>query len=475
MFNNFTELKDYCAQNQIKMIDFKMIDLTGRWRHLTIPVQRLEEKIMTSGIGFDGSNYGYAPTEKSDMVFIPDLKTAFHDPFTEVATISMIGDIFVIGEPHYKFEQDPRAIADATEEYLKKTGIADEVRIGPEFEFYVFDNMNYEIKPYGVSHSIDAKQAEWNTYSGQDNLGYKVPLKSGYHVDLPYDVLYNLRSEMCMLLEERGVQVKYHHHEVGGPGQLEIEVEFGNLREMADKSMLIKYIIKNAAIKAGKTATFMPKPIMGEAGSGLHVHMHLFKDGKPLFYDKEGYSALSKTALYFIGGILKHARAISAFADPSTNSYKRLIPGYEAPVNICFATANRSSVIRIPDYAKKPEDKRFEYRAGDGTANPYLAYSAMIMAGIDGVKNKIDPIAAGYGPYDINLYDLSDDEKKKIKSLPQSLNEALDALEEDNDFLTVNGVFPKRLIEVWIKQKRKEAATINTIPHPAEFSLYYDI
>ncbi len=474
MFKTFEDLKDYCQQNDIKMIDFKMIDLNGRWRHLTIPAERFTEKTMESGIGFDGSNYGFAPTEKSDMVFIPDLASAFLDPFCSVATLCMIGDIFVIGNPHKRFDQDPRAIADAAEEYLRQSGIADEIRIGPEYEFFVFDNMRYRLNPNEISMKLDAKQAEWNS-AQEDSLGFKVPNKGGYHIDQPFDVLYNLRSEMCMLLEERNVKVKYHHHEVGGSGQLEIEVEFGNLKEMADKTMLVKYIVHNAAFAAGKTATFMPKPVLGEAGSGLHVHMHLFKNGEPLFYDEKGYSGLSETALYFIGGILRHAAAISAFANPSTNSYKRLIPGYEAPVNICFATANRSAVIRVPDYAKRPEDKRFEYRAGDGTANPYLAYSAMLMAGIDGIKNKIDPTAEGYGPYDMNLYNLSNKEKKKIKSLPRSLEESLEALKKDNDFLTANGVFPKRLLEVWIDQKIKEAMKINLTPNPAEFGLYYDI
>lgn len=474
MFRNYQECKKYCQDNEIKMIDFKMIDIDGRWRHLTIPVDRFTEQTMVGGIGFDGSNYGFAPTEKSDMVFIPDLSSAFEDPFCSIKTLCMIGDIFVIGNPHRRFEQDPRTIADAAEAYLRESGFADEIRMGPEFEFFVLDRMSYDLQPNNMGFTLDAEQAVWNS-GREDSLGFKVPKKGGYHVDAPFDILYNLRSEMCMLLEERGVKIKYHHHEVAGPGQLEIEVEFGNLKEMADKSMLIKYIIKNAAFKAGRSATFMPKPIFGEAGSGLHVHMHLFKNGEPVFFDENGYSGLSQTAMYFIGGILRHAKSISGFANPSTNSYKRLVPGYEAPVNICFATANRSSVIRVPAYAKRPQDKRFEYRAGDGTANPYLAYSAMLMAGIDGVKNKIDPVKEGFGPYDTNLYNLSDEEKKKIKSLPRNLDEALDALEADHGYLTANGVFPERLIEIWIKQKRKQAAEVNTMPHPAEFALYYDI
>lgn len=476
MFNSFEELESYCQQNKIKMIDFKMIDLLGRWRHLTIPVGRFTPSTLTSGIGFDGSNYGYAPVEKSDMVFIPDLKTAFLDPFCDVPTISMIGDIFVIGNPHRRFEQDPRTIADAAENYLKSTGIADEMRTGPEFEFFIFDHVSYEALPQRSGFEIDTEQAEWNSGNNELlNQGFKIPVKGGYHIDQPFDVLYNLRSEMCILMEERGVKVKYHHHEVAGPGQVEIEVEFGSMREMADKTMLTKYIVRNAAFKAGKTATFMPKPIAGEAGNGLHVHMHLFKDGEPIFYDENGYSGLSKQALYFIGGILKHAPALCALTNPSTNSYKRLVPGYEAPVSICYATANRSAVIRIPDYAKQPSEKRFEYRAGDGTANPYLAYSAMLMAGIDGMLNKIDPEEQGYGPYDLNLYDLPESEKNKIKGLPATLDEALDALAADHEFLLAGNVFPKRLLEIWIARKRKEASKVSTAPHPAEFGLYYDL
>jgi len=388
----------------------------------------------------------------------------------------MIGDIFVIGNPHRRFEQDPRAIATVAEEYLRSEGIADEIRIGPEFDFFVFDHLSYEVLPNRCGFEIDADQAEWNSGLSEEwNLGYKIPLKGGYHIDQPFDLNYNLRSEMCLLLEERGVKVKYHHHEVAGPGQMEIEVEFGSLREMADKTMLTKYIIRNAAYQAGKTATFMPKPLFGEAGSGMHVHMHLFKNGQPIFFAADGYANLSKEALFFIGGILSHAPAICGFANPSTNSYKRLVPGYEAPVNVCFASANRSAVIRIPDYANTPKQKRFEYRAGDATCNPYLAYSAMLMAGIDGIQKQIDPIAEGFGPFDVNLYHLPEEEKKQIKALPASLDSALDALEKDHKFLLAGNVFPKRLLEIWIEQKRKEASRIALTPHPAEFALYYDL
>lgn len=477
MFRNYEEVKTFCTEHAIKMIDFKMIDLIGRWRHLSIPISRFTPATLTCGIGFDGSNYGFAAVENSDMVFVPDISTAFYDPFTEVPTLSMIGDIYVIAEPdNYRFRQDPRAVALHAEKYLKVTGIADEMRIGPEFEFHVFDNVTYECSPQKIGYSIDAEQAIWNSGDTQyQNLGYKIPLKGGYHITPPQDILYDLRARMCLLLEENNIPVKYHHHEVGGPGQIEIEVEFGGTKEMADKTMLSKYLIKNLAFSEGKTVTFMPKPVYAEAGNGLHVHMHLFKNGKPVFYDANGYSNLSKEALYFIGGLLKHAPALLAFTNPSTNSYKRLVPGYEAPVSICFATANRSAVIRIPAYVKTPEQKRFEFRSSDATCNPYFAYAAMLMAGIDGIKNKIDPTAEGFGPFDINLYSLPPEEQAKIKSLPRSLEEALNALQNDHDFLTIADVFPQELIDRWIECKRKEAQKVNEIPHPMEFELYYDL
>lgn len=477
MFKTYEEVMGYCREEQIQMIDFKMIDLLGRWRHLSIPTNRFTPDTLKYGIGFDGSNYGFAPVEKSDMVFIPDITTAVHDPFTDVPTLSMIGDVFVIAQPeNYRFDQDPRTIAFKAEDYMRNLQIADEMRIGPEYEFHVFDHVNYECLPHRSGYSIDAEQAIWNSgESDYQNLGYKIPLKGGYHIAPPQDILYDLRSRMCLLMEENDIPVKYHHHEVGGPGQIEIEVEFGGMCEMADKTMLAKYLIKNLAFQEGKTVTFMPKPLYGEAGNGLHVHMHLFKNGEPLFYDENGYSGLSKDALYFIGGLLKHAPAVLAFTNPSTNSYKRLVPGYEAPVSLCFATANRSAVIRVPAYAKSPMQKRFEFRSSDATCNPYLAFSAILMAGLDGIQNQIDPTAEGFGPYDINLYNLPPEERAKIKALPKTLDEALDALEKDHDFLLAGGVFPKRLIEVWIETKRKESRRILDQPHPLEFEMYYDL
>ena len=476
MFSDLKELKTWCEKNNIKMADFMMVDINGWWRHLTMPIERLTDDTMKYGVGFDGSNYGFAPVEASDMVFIPDLTTAHPDVFCEVPTISMIGNVYVIDLPNNKrFEQDPRNVVQNAEMYLRSTGIADEFLISPEFEFYVFDNMNYMVTPNFSKFNINAEQAVWNSGSETNNSGYTVPRKAGYHIAPPLDRLNGFRSRVALYMEKQGIKVKYHHHEVAGPGQIEIEVEFGSIMEMADKTMMTKYIIKNTAAAEGKSATFMPKPIFDEAGSGLHVHMHLFKKGKPLFYDKNGYSQLSETALQFIGGVLKHAAALCAFTNPSTNSYKRLVPGYEAPVTVGFATSNRSSVIRIPAYAKSPETKRFELRSPDGTCNPYYAYSAILMAGIDGIQKKTDPVKEGFGPYDFNLYQLSDREKKKIKSLPKSLDEALDALEKDHAFLTKEGVFTERLIEVWLANKRAELARYNQFPAPIEFELYYHL
>lgn len=476
MFDSLKDAKQFCADHGIKMVDFMMIDLDGRWRHLSMPIGRFTEDTLENGIGFDGSNYGFAPVEKSDMVFVPDLKSAYVDGFAEVPTLAMIGDVFAIDLPHNRrFDQDPRNVAVHAEEYMKKLGIADEMRIGPEFEFYVFDHVSYSVQPNGSGFSVDTDQAEWNTGNNGENLGYKMPLKGGYHMAPPLDKLSGFRSRVTMLMERQGILVKYHHHEVGGPGQLEIEVEMGSMLEMADKTMMTKYLIKNSAIAENKTATFLPKPIFGEAGSGMHVHIHLFKNGEPLFYDVNGYSQLSDTAHYFIGGLLTHVRALCAFTNPSTNSYKRLIPGYEAPVTIGYATANRSSVIRIPAYAKSPDKKRFELRSPDGTCNPYYAFAAILMAGLDGIQKEIDPAKEGYGPYDCNLYNLSAEEQKRIKQLPRSLDESLDALEADHEFLTAGGVFPQKLIEIWIEKRRQDAAAYNRLPHPVEFEKYFDL
>ncbi|HAW70938.1 MAG TPA: type I glutamate--ammonia ligase [Firmicutes bacterium] len=474
MFSNFGELERYCKEQGVKMIDFKLIDLSGRWRHITIPIERLAPSLMEDGIGFDGSNYGFASVESSDMVFVPDLSTAMMDPFWEMPTLSLIGDVISLHD-HKPFTHYPRAIAKASEKYLATTGIADRCLLGPEFEFYLFDRVAFDLQPHSTSMQIETAQARWTSGDNFNNNGYQINHKGGYHITPPMDTSHDYRNEVTRMLEERGVPIKYHHHEVGGPGQLELEVESGPLTVMADRSMLIKYFIRNSAAAWGKTATFLPKPLYGEAGSGMHVHFWLFKGQEPLFFDPAGYSSLSKTALYSIGGILKHTPALLGLTNPSTNSYRRLIPGYEAPVSICYATSNRSAVIRVPGYAKTPANKRFEFRSSDATCNPYLAYAGILMAAIDGIKNKIDPVAEGFGPYDINIFELPPAERDKIKSLPHNVEEALNALAADHAFLTTGGVFPEKLIEKWIETKLAESRQIDARPNPYEVATYYDL
>ena len=459
--------------NDIKMVDFKMVDINGQFRHVTIPAQNFNEDTMKDGVGFDASNYGYAVVEKSDMVFIPDPDTALIDPFCDIPTLSMTGNAMIIDYPENRpLAQYPRNIVLAAEEYMKKTGIADEMLILPEFEFYLFDDVAWDVSHNRIAAEIDADQAPWNTYN--EGYGNVIGSQKAYHVAKPLDTSFECRSEMCMEIEKAGIPVKYHHPEVGAAGQFEIEPKLGKMSKMADGTMMIKYIIRNVAAKYGKTATFMPKPVYNEAGSGMHVHMLLLKNGEPVFSDDNGYSHLSQDAHYFMGGLLKHISALCALTNPSTNSFKRLVPGFEAPVTVGYATSNRSAVIRIPAYAKTPNMRRFELRNPDATCNPYFAYAAILMAGLDGIKNKIDPHKNGWGPYDVNLYTLSDKEQKKLKQLPSRLDDALDALEKDHAFLTEGGVFPEELIKNFVKTKRAELAQFNAIPHPAEFDKYFN-
>ena len=460
--------------NNIEMVDFKMVDINGQYRHVTIPAKNFNETTMQNGIGFDASNYGYAVVEKSDMVFIPDPDTAVVDPFCTIPTLSMTGNAMIIDYPNNRpLPQYPRNIIRAAVQYMRDLGIADTMKILPEFEFYLFDDVTWGIAGDHISATVDAKQSYWN--SDVEGKGVIVPKQKNYHIAKPFDVSYECRSEMCMLMEEMGIEINYHHPEVAASGQFEIEPQLGEVVHMADATMMIKYIIHNTALKYGKSATFMPKPIYGEAGSGMHVHMLLMKDGQPVFSDDNGYSNLSKEAHWFMGGLLKHIASLCALTNPSTNSFKRLVPGFEAPVTVGYATSNRSAVIRIPAYAKAPELRRFELRNPDATCNPYFCYAAILMAGLDGIKNKIDPHENGWGPYDFNLYHLSDEEKAKLKGLPTTLEGALDALEADHDYLTVGGVFPEELLTNFIKGKRAECAELAKIPHPAEFDKYYNL
>jgi len=460
--------------NDIKMIDFKIVDINGQYRHVTIPASQFSEDTLKDGIGFDASNYGYAVVEKSDMVFIPDLDTAIVDPFCEVPTLSVTGNAMIIDYPENRpLDQYPRNIVLAAEQYMKDSGIADTMLILPEFEFHLFDNVGWSVKPNSIGMGIDVDQAYWN--SDVEGHGCVIPHQKAYHIAKPFDRSYECRSEMCLEMEKAGIPIKYHHPEVGAAGQFEIEPMLGQMSKMADATMMIKYIIHNTALKYGKVATFMPKPVYGEAGNGMHVHMLLLKDGQPVFSDDEGYAHLSKTAHYFMGGLLKHISSLCAITNPSTNSFKRLVPGFEAPVTVGYATSNRSAVIRIPAYAKTPELRRFEIRNPDATCNPYLCYAAILMAGLDGVKNQIDPHENGWGPYDMNLYHLPEEEKAKLQALPTTLDAALDALEADHDYLTAGGVFPEHLIKNFIANKRKECMQMAAIPHPAEFEKYFNL
>ena len=474
MAKTIQDVLSFIKENSIKMVDFKMVDINGQYRHVTIPAENFSEDTMKSGIGFDASNSGYAVVEKSDMVFIPDPDTAVIDPFCEIKTLSMTGNAMIIDSPENRpLAQYPRNIVRAAVQHMKDSGVADTMLILPEFEFYLFDEVSWGVDGNYIGASVDAKQSYWN--STCEGKGVVVQKQKNYHIAKPFDVSYECRSEMCLLMKEMGIDINYHHPEVAASGQFEIEPQLGEIVHMADATMMIKYIIHNTALKYGKTATFMPKPIYGEAGSGMHVHMLLMKDGQPVFSDDNGYAHLSETAHYFMGGLLKHIASLCALTNPSTNSFKRLVPGFEAPVTVGYATSNRSAVIRIPAYAKAPEKRRFEIRNPDATCNPYFCYAAILMAGLDGVKNKIDPHANGWGPYDVNLYHLIDEEKAKLQHLPTSLDEALNALEADHDYLTAGGVFPEELISNFIKAKREECRHLAAIPHPAEFDKYYNL
>jgi glutamine synthetase len=459
------------------MVDLKFTDLFGHWHHLTVPVARLDEELFVGGEAFDGSSTpGFKRVESSDMAIVPDPGTCTMDPFWDMPTISMICNI-VEADTKQPFPRDPRRVAKLTEEYLKKTGIADVALFAPEFEYYIFDSISYKNDVNMSSYLIDSEEADWNTgMLAPKNLGHKIPRKSGYHAIPPLDNLYNVRSETADIIERSGIPVRFHHHECGGPGQSEIEIATCPLRAAGDAGMWIKYVVKNVAKKHDKTVTFMPKPLYNESGSGMHFHQQLFKGGRPVFYDKKGYAGLSKTALCYIGGILKHGRALLGLTNPSTNSYKRLLPGFEAPVKLFYSLANRSAAIRIPKYPTASHEKRMEFRPPDATCNPYLAMSAMLLAGIDGIRRKIDPVQAGFGPFDMNVTAMPQEQRDKIVSLPTSLKEALDALDADHEFLLQGGIFSEEFIRVWIDYKMEhEYNEVRNRPHPYEMSLYYDV
>jgi glutamine synthetase len=457
----------------IKMIDFKFIDLPGIWQHYSIPAHRLSEGLFEDGIGFDGSSIrGFAEIQESDMLVFPDPDSAFVDPLLEIPTLSLtcfVRDPLTL-EP---FSRDPRYIASKAEKYLISAGIGDISYWGPEAEFYIFNDIRFDQGVNFGYYFLDSREGIWN--SGKDegpNLGYRPRHKEGYFPVPPMDTFQDLRSEIALEMEKVGIECEVHHHEVATAGQAEIDMKYDTLVRMADKLMMFKYLVKNVARRHNLSASFMPKPLFQDNGSGMHVHQSIWKKGTNVFYDERGYAGLSQTARFYIGGLLKHAPALLAFAAPSTNSYRRLVPGFEAPVNLVYSQRNRSAAVRIPMYSKSPGAKRLEFRCPDPSCNPYLTFAALLMAGLDGVQNKIDP----GDPVDKNLYDLPPEEKAQVKSTPGSLQEVLVALEKDHDFLLKGDVFTKDVIDTWIRYKiEHEVDPIRLRPHPYEYFLYYDI
>jgi glutamine synthetase len=457
----------------VTMVDFKFMDFIGLWQHFTVPLPELNEGSFEEGLGFDGSSIrGWMEIHASDMLVMPDPTSAVMDPFMKEPTLSIICDIAdpITKEP---FSRDPRNVALKAEKYLKSTGIADTAYFGPEAEFFIFDEVRYDSSYNQAFYFIDSLEGQWN--SGKEevggNRGYKPRYKEGYFPVAPTDSHQDIRTEMCRVMADVGIQVERQHHEVATAGQAEIDFRFNTLVKTADDLMWFKYIVKNVAWRHGKTATFMPKPLFGDNGSGMHTHQSLWKGGRPLFAG-DGYAGLSEMALYYAGGVLKHARALAALCNPTTNSYKRLVPGFEAPVNLAYSSRNRSAAIRIPMYSPSPKAKRLEFRSPDSSCNPYLAFAAQLMAGLDGIENKIDP----GDPLDKDIYGLSPEELKDVPKMPGSLDEALDCLHKDHKFLLKGDVFTEDVIETWIDYKlQKEVNAVRLRPHPMEFALYFDI
>jgi len=465
------EVVAFAKEKGAKMVDVKFTDFLGTWQHFTVPVSEFSEDLFEDGLGFDGSSIrGWKPIHASDMLVMPDSGTAVMDPFNEVPTLSLICNII---DPITKesYTRDPRNIAAKAEAYLKTTGIGDTIYIGPEPEFFIFDDIRYGEGADNSFYALDSAEGIWNTGREEcPNLGYKPRHKEGYFPVPPTDSFQDLRTEMCLVMEQVGIAIECQHHEVATAGQAEIDMRFAPLLKMADQLMWFKYVIKNVAKRWGKTVTFMPKPVFGDNGTGMHTHQSIWKDGKPLFAG-DGYGGMSEMAMHYIGGILKHAKALNALCNPSTNSYKRLVPGYEAPVNLAYSGRNRSATVRIPMYSSSPKAKRIEARFPDPSCNGYMAFAALLMAGLDGIQNKIDPGA----PLDKDIFSLSPDELKLIPSAAGSLGEALEALEADHDFLLKGDVFTQDVIDVWIEYKRKnEVDAIRLRPTPHEFFLYYD-
>jgi len=476
-FKTPEDVMTYIKENDVVFVDVRFCDLPGIMQHFNIPVESVDQDLFENGQMFDGSSIrGFQAIHESDMKLIPDVTTAFIDPFRAEKTLVMN---FSIRDPFTDdfYSRDPRNVAAKAEAYLAATGIADTAFFAPEAEFYVFDSVRFATRANESFHHVDSIEGAWNTgveynADGSDNRGYKTRFKGGYFPVSPTDQLADLRDQMVLKLHEVGLLVERSHHEVGTAGQMEINYRFNTLLAAADEVMLFKYVIRNTAWAAGKTVTFMPKPLFGDNGSGMHVHQSLWTDGVPLFYDEAGYGDLSDMARWYIGGLLKHAPSLLAFTNPTVNSYHRLVPGYEAPVNLVYSQRNRSACIRIPITGSNPKAKRIEFRCPDPSSNPYLAFAAMLMAGLDGIKNKIEP----HAPVDKDLYELEGEEAAAIPQVPSSLPAVLEALEEDHAYLMEGGVFTQDLIDTWIAYKREaEVDYVRLRPHPAEFELYYDI
>ena len=472
---NAKSVLKYASEHGAKFISARFTDLPGSWQHLTFPISELSEDSFEDGFGFDASSIrGWASIHESDMLLVPDASRVWMDPFAAEPTLCLVANaVDPLSRQGYAF--DPRTVAIRAESYLKSTGIAEVVNFGPEAEFFVFDSVQYYNEQSEAGYSIDSDEGHWNTgrpaNESGPNLGHRIRPKEGYVPVGPTDTLIDLRGEISLTLADCGIHVECHHHEVATAGQCEIDFRYSTMLGTADNLQIFKYVVKNTARAHGKTATFMPKPLFGDNGSGMHCHQSLWKGDKPLFAG-DGYAGLSETALHYIGGLLKHAPAIVAFAAPTTNSYKRLVPGFEAPVNLAYSARNRSAAIRIPMFSTNPKLKRLEFRPPDPSCNPYLAFSAMLMAGLDGIQNRIDPGE----PLDKDIYDLSPEELKDVPSLPGSLDASLTALENDYEFLLKGDVFTQRMIDRWIEYKReREIQPLRLRPHPLEFAMYYDV
>lgn len=473
MFKDIKALVNYLEENSIRYVDLRLCDVPGRWQHYTKPAREFDESVFENGSGFDGSSLqGFQAIQESDMLLMPDPTSAFVDPFFAEPTLVVLCDVYVppINTPKpTPYPKDPRQVAKRAEEYLRRTGIADTVYMGPEAEFFIFDRVAFRNEPFDFGYTVESVEAHPNSNEFGD--GHWIRKKEGYFPVPPSDKHQDIRGEMVSLMESIGIEVELHHHEVATAGQAEIDMRFDTLTAMADKLYKYKYVVKNVAARHGKTATFMPKPLFGDNGSGMHTHQSLWKDGQPLFADPKGYAGLSKLAMHYVAGLLAHGPALSAITSPTVNSYRRLVPGYEAPVNLIISARNRSAAIRVPMYSNNPKAKRIEYRPPDSSGNIYLTFAAMLMAGLDGIRRELTPPT----PTDKNLYTLSAREARRIKTLPKSLEEALDALERDHDFLLEGGVFSSELLETWIDLKREEAAQVRLRPSPIEYAMYYDI